>query len=92
MKNIKLNLFLLLSGMFVVSCNDAIDIIQPGELLPETTFETVDDLQAGLYGAYASIPAEGAIYFTSVFTDEVAKGVGNGGQGTDYLNHILNGK
>lgn len=90
MKNIKLNLFLLLSGMFVVSCNDAIDIIQPGELLPETTFETVEDLQAGLYGAYASIPAEGAIYFTSVFTDEVAKGVGNGGQGTDYLNHILN--
>src|SRR5690606_3209719 len=37
-----------------------------------------------------SVPAEGAIYFTSVFTDEVAKGIGNGGQGIAYLNHILN--
>lgn len=90
MKNIKLNLFLLLTGMFVVSCNDAIDITQDGELYPETTFETVQDLQTGLYGVYASVPAEGGIYFTSVFTDETAIGRSNGGQGITYLQHIVN--
>lgn len=90
MKNIKLNLFLLLSGVFAVSCNDAIDIVQPGELYPETVFETVEDLQAGLYGVYASSPAEGGIYFTSVFTDETAFGRSNGGQGINYLQHVLN--
>lgn len=90
MKNIKLSLFLLLSGVFVVSCNDAIDITQPGEMLPETTFETVEDLQKGLYAVYATIPAEGGIYFTSVFTDETAIGRSNGGQGVTYLQHILN--
>jgi len=90
MKNIKLNLFLLLTGMFAVSCNDAIDITQDGELYPETTFETVQDLQTGLYGVYASVPAEGAIYFTSVFTDETAIGRSNGGQGISYLQHIVN--
>src|SRR5690554_254354 len=90
MKNIKLNLFLLVSGLFVMSCNDAIDIVQPGELYPDTTFETVEDLQLGLNGVYASVPAEGAIYFTSVFTDEVAIGRSNGGQGVTYLEHILN--
>jgi hypothetical protein len=90
MKNIKLNLFLLLSGVFAVSCNDAVDITQPGELYPETTFQNIQDLQTGLYGVYASVPAEGGIYFTSVFTDETAFGRSNGGQGVNYLQHILN--
>lgn len=65
----------------VVACDDAIDITQPSELLPEDTFETVDDLDLGLNGVYGAVPGENAIYFTSTFTDEVAIGIANGGQG-----------
>ncbi|MHA3787593.1 RagB/SusD family nutrient uptake outer membrane protein, partial [Flavobacterium hauense] len=66
-----------------VACNDAIDIIQPSELLPEDTYETVKDMQLGLNGAYGALPGENSIYFTSMFTDEVRLGRSNGGQGTD---------
>ncbi len=82
MKKIKLSL-IALSAIFVVSCNDAIDIIQPSELSPERAFETVEDLELGINGVYSRTPGENAIYFTSVFTDEVAIGRNNGGQGTD---------
>src|SRR5690606_19659880 len=73
------------------SCEDAIDITQPSELTPEATFETVQDLQLGLNGVYLAVPGESQIYFTSLFTDEVALGKANGGQGTDgELAFLLN--
>jgi hypothetical protein len=90
MKNIKVLLFVVVASFFA-SCEDAIDIIQPSELLPEDTYETVGDLQLGLNGAYAAIPGENHILFTSLFTDEVKLGKANGGQGQDgELAFILN--
>ena len=89
MKNAKIYLFLALSGFFAASCNDAIDIKQDGELVPEKAFETVGDLNTGLLGVYSLVPAEGYIYFTSVFTDETAIGASNGGQGVDLLLHNI---
>lgn len=80
MKKIKLILFAL-TATFFVSCNDAVDITQPGELTPERTFETVDDLELAVIGAYGRLPGENSIYFTSLFTDEVSIGRNNGGQG-----------
>lgn len=90
MKNLRIALFLIASIM-VTSCDDAIDITQPSELLPEVTYQTIDDLELGLNGVYGAVPGESAIYFTSLFTDEVAIGVNNGGQGTNgELAFLLN--
>ena len=90
MKKIKLILFAFTLAL-VASCDDAIDIKQKGELLPEDTYKTVGDLKLGLSGVYAAVPAENAILFTSLFTDEVAIGKSNGGQGkSGELAFLLN--
>ncbi|MEL1243344.1 RagB/SusD family nutrient uptake outer membrane protein [Flavobacterium sp. DGU11] len=90
MKNLKLILFVITGALFV-ACDDAIDITQPSELPPNLVYQTVSDMQLGLNGVYASMPGENQIYFTSLFTDEVALGVSNGGQGTDgALAFLLN--
>lgn len=80
MKNLKVILFALSVSIFT-SCDDAIDIKQPSELTPGETFETVEDLQIGLNAVYGSVGYENTILFTSIFTDEVAVGLTNGGQG-----------
>lgn len=89
MKKIKLYSFLV-ATLFVVSCEDAIDISQPGELYPEVAFQSVADLQIGLRGVYASTPGENGITFTSTFTDETAVGRSNGGQGISNFQFIMN--
>lgn len=80
MKKIKL-ILLAFTATLYVGCQDAIDIVQPSELDSDRTYETVDDLELGLIGAYGNLPGESQIYFTSLFTDEVSIGRNNGGQG-----------
>lgn len=80
MKKIKIVLAALVLTAFG-SCQDAIDIVQPGELTPEATFKTVADLQKGLIGAYGAMSTINEISFSSVWTDEVRLGFNNGGQG-----------
>ena len=74
-----------------VSCNDAIDIEQPGRLGPENAFKNVSDLKAGLLGTYKFLDTTYEIGLTAVITDETFLGKDNGGQNTDELNFILNG-
>ncbi len=70
-----------LAGLFS-SCNDAIDIEQPGQVSnPAEIYRTPKDIQRGVLGIYALLPGESEIEFNSVFTDEVAIGIANGGQG-----------
>jgi len=70
-----------LIGLFY-SCDDAIDIRQPGEINnPNDVYNTLTDLQRGLNGVYGTFSTESTIEFTAIFTDEVALGVNNGGQG-----------
>lgn len=74
-------LILALTGL-LSSCNDAIDIEQPGQVTnPSEIYKTPKDIQRGLMGIYALLPGESEIEFVSVFTDEVAIGIANGGQG-----------
>ncbi|UMY66956.1 MULTISPECIES: RagB/SusD family nutrient uptake outer membrane protein [unclassified Flavobacterium] len=80
MKKFKVTI-LALMGLAFVSCQDAVDIVQGGELYPETAFQTVDDLQLGLVGVYGVMPGETEIGFNAIFTDEVRIGYANGGQG-----------
>lgn len=87
----KLNLFYILSLLFVaVSCNDAIEIDQPGRLGAENAFQSVDDLQAGLFGVYNRLDITPEIAFTAIFTDELAIGFDSGGQGLQDYGFTLN--
>lgn len=72
------------------SCNDAIDIDQPGRLPAEKAFESVADLQAGLFGVYDDIDTTPEIAFTAIFTDELSIGFDNGGQGLADYGFVLN--
>ena len=91
MKKLKI-IFILSAFCSIWSCGDATDIQQPGNINPELTFKNMDGFRKNLVGLYGSIPYENAIAFTSVFTDEVAIGIANGGQGlTDgRYGYVLN--
>lgn len=82
MRNNKLVLiFVALLGL-TFSCQDAYDMRQPGEVNdPNAVYQTVDDLERGALSVYGSWTPLTEIEFNSVFTDEVAIGRNNGGQG-----------
>lgn len=70
------------SAVGLSSCEDAYNIRQAGEVNdPNAVYNTVEDFEAGLEGVYQLISTEKTIEFTAIFTDEVAIGVNNGGQG-----------
>lgn len=70
-----------MSILLSISCNDAIEITQPGRFSADNAFQSVDDLQLGLLGAYNQLDLTDQISFNSTFTDEMAIGFDNGGQG-----------
>ena len=74
----------------LVSCEDTINITQPGELGISNAFTNVDDLAAGIFGVYATANTSTEIIFTSRFTDEVSIGSSNGGQSVTLHEGILN--
>lgn len=68
-------------GFTINSCQDAIDIEQPGVLDDATLFTSVSNLNDYLIGSvYANMDTNNDIYFSAVFTDEVKPGAGSGGQ------------
>lgn len=90
MKNIK-NIFLTLGVVAgLASCNDAIEIDQPGRLDADAAFQTVADLQSGLFGVYDNYDISTDIAFQSIFTDELSIGFDNGGQGLADYGFVLN--
>ncbi len=70
-------------------CNDAIDIDQPGRLDPASAFQSVADFQQGLFALYNQMDITPEIAFASNFTDEIAIGQDNGGQGIALYNFNL---
>ncbi len=90
MKNTKNLLTVILVFIGLTACNDAIDIDQKGRLDAETAFESVDDLQAGLFGVYDQFDITPDIAFQSIFTDELSIGFDNGGQGLADYGFVLN--
>ncbi|WP_405370894.1 RagB/SusD family nutrient uptake outer membrane protein [Nonlabens sp. Asnod2-A12] len=71
------------------SCEDATDIVQPGELGAANAFITVEDLKTGTSGVYLSGVSSTEISFTSQFTDEAAVGL-VGQQGSALHGYTLN--
>lgn len=91
MKKIK---YLFLSTIVLVlsaSCNDALEIIQDGELDDAATFQTTEDLYKYLQGSvYSSVGGSNEIMLSAVFTDETGIGPSNGGQEIDLHRFNLN--
>ena len=90
MKKIKICL-LLFVGMFI-SCDDALDIKQPGQVDPTETYATMAGFRKNLVGVYGTLSYESTISFSSIFTDEVGIGFANGGQGLNdgTYSYLLN--
>lgn len=81
MKNIKVLLIIAVLSSFY-ACEDAINIIQPGEINdPDAVYLSIDEVEKGLNSVYGSLSTESTIEFTSIFTDETSIGINNGGQG-----------
>ncbi|WP_185290058.1 RagB/SusD family nutrient uptake outer membrane protein [Chryseobacterium lactis] len=83
-KNIIKALFIsatmLTGGLLMNSCNDSIDIVQDGESY-ENQITTVTQLTTYLTGSvYNLLEPSNANYLTAVITDELAPGIGSGGQ------------
>jgi hypothetical protein len=74
----------------VVSCNDAIDIDQPGRLGADNAFQSVADLKSGLLGAYNFLDVTPEMGFTAAITDESFRGRDNGGQNANTQNFNIN--
>lgn len=88
----KFSLIVLLAAGFT-ACEDAYDIKQESELSEEVAFQTVDDLNSGLSGAYEAYnPDAGgdAVYFSAIFTDELKRGANNTGGGSETYSFLLN--
>src|SRR6478672_1281445 len=85
----KLKIFSLIALVAFFSCEDARDIVQPGELGEDATFRTVDDMDQYLTGAYSQLSITNEIGFTSIFTDEVGFGPANAGQNLDLYKFFL---
>jgi len=85
-----------IAGLFLMlisySCNDAIEITQPGRFSADNAFQTVEDLRLGLLGAYNQVDISDQISFNATFTDEISIGFDNGGQGLGdgRFGYILN--
>ncbi|TGD56882.1 RagB/SusD family nutrient uptake outer membrane protein [Flavobacterium humi] len=73
---------ILASGMFV-SCQDAYEIVQDGELNEDVAIQNVADMKSYSNGVYATISVSNEIGFTGIFTDETGVGRGTGGQNLD---------
>ncbi|WP_278351559.1 RagB/SusD family nutrient uptake outer membrane protein [Chryseobacterium gleum] len=60
----------------LTSCNDALEIVQDGEINDaNVAFQSVDDMQKFLNGSvYPAVNPTNEIFFTSLFTDEVGFG------------------
>jgi hypothetical protein len=86
----KLSIIALLAfGMFYTSCEDASEIIQPGEFSESATFQNVDDIENFLDGIYANVTITPQIAVSSIFTDEVGIGSSNAGQNLDLYSYFL---
>lgn len=90
MKNSKSLILMAVVLLGLAGCNDAIDIEQKGRLDAEAAFQTVNDLQSGLFGVYDQFDITPDIAFQSIFTDELAIGFDNGGQGLSDYGFVLN--
>lgn len=87
----KMNKYIFLGFIaLTLSCNEAIDIDQVGRLGAESAFQSVTDLESGILGTYNQFDYTPHIQWAANFTDEIAIGPDNGGQGVAVYSGIVN--
>jgi starch-binding outer membrane protein, SusD/RagB family len=74
-------LALLVLGFGFNSCEDNLDITQPGEINEAVIFGSMTTFQNALNAVYGAFPYTNQMNFTAVWTDEIRLGLTNGGQG-----------
>jgi len=62
------------------SCQDALDIVQPGQVEEEQLFVSVANLNEFFVGTLGALDTNNEIYLSAVLSDEVKPGSGSGGQ------------
>lgn len=83
-------IFGLMLVILLASCNDAIDIRQPGRLDAANAFQSVNDLNSGLLAVYNQWDLTPEISLAANFTDEIAIGFDSGGQGFALYDFVIN--
>jgi len=90
MKKIKVLLSIFSIAVVMQSCENSLDIVQPGQVPDETIFQNAKDLEKYLEGdVYGSVDLTSQIGFTSFFTDEVKIGPSNAGQNQGLFRYNL---
>lgn len=89
MKKYLVILTLVIATVFV-SCSDQLDRFPVDQLVEETAYNTVEDLQFGINGVIGNYSYNYIIGFNSIFTDNTRLGKDNGGQETGYHQQVLN--
>lgn len=87
-KQIKFLAILLFVGMFI-ACDDARDIDQDGTPTDDEIFETVEDLEKGLNGAYQAYTTFDQINFNAIFSDNAKNGKSSNGQNASLYAYNL---
>lgn len=90
MKNLKKYIIIAAASILTYSCNDALDIQQPGQPDDTQAFKTAADLEKFLVGSvYASVDNTSQIKYSSLFTDELKVGPSNAGQDQSTFRFII---
>jgi len=76
-----------ITSLFVFSCGDGIDIVQPGELNDERLFTNVENMQLFLNEVYDQLTIQNDIRLSSILTDEV--GLGDAGFSNETLRFFI---
>ena len=77
----KIVFLMFLSVIAFTSCEDSLNLEQPGEVNSDISFSSVQLFQRNLNTLYSSFPYANTVNFVSVWTDEIKLGLTNGGQG-----------
>ena len=77
----KIVFLMFLSVIAFTSCEDSLNLEQPGEVNSDVAFSSVELIQRNLHTLYSRYPYTSMVKYVSVWTDEVKLGFTNGGQG-----------
>ena len=76
-------------SIVLMGCSDQLERFPIDELVEDTAFQSVSDLQRGLAGVIGSYNPSTLVGHNSVFTDNCKLGINNGGQQLNNLNQLL---
>ncbi|MCK7588948.1 RagB/SusD family nutrient uptake outer membrane protein [Subsaxibacter sp. CAU 1640] len=88
--NIRVVATALVIGVAFSSCNDAIDVGPDDEIVESNAITTVNDVETATIGVYGTLAANNAIYWNSLFTDELKLPSSNNGQGIQVHTWSIN--